>query len=132
MGTIYNFKRPVTDDDDLTELLQRSIEIAKEKRMAKRISDVERITAYFGAADAVEAETMFKVIRGIMTSRSLDTGQRKSVGKSTGAKKRAARNADKGSSPKATPSESDRNTQAKAVSAGGVASDDEKAKAAGE
>jgi hypothetical protein len=123
MGTIYNFKRPVTDDDDLTELLQRSIEIAKEKRMAKRISDVERITAYFGAADAVEAETMFKVIRGIMTSRSLDTGQRKSVGKSTGAKKRAARSVGKESSRKVPPSESAPNTQAKVASAGAVASD---------
>jgi hypothetical protein len=131
MGTIYSMKA-ATADDDLEFKLRRSIELIKEQKMAKRISDVERITAYFGAADAVEAETMFKVIRGIMTSRSLDTGQRKSVGKSTGAKKRAARNADKGSSPKATPSESDRNTQAKAVSAGGVASDDEKAKAAGE
>lgn len=61
--------------------------------MPKRITDVERITAYFQAADALEAETMFKVIRGILTSRSLDTGQRKvTTKKSTkGARSAASR-----------------------------------------
>lgn len=37
--------------------------------MAKRISDVERITAYFQSADESAATVMFQVIKGIMETR---------------------------------------------------------------
>ncbi len=49
--------------------------------MGTRITDEERIVAWFTAAEPAAAQTMFRVIKGVMSGKGIDTAKKRKTKK---------------------------------------------------